>query len=119
LIIEIVEGELIQVFINILNNAKDVLIEKQIDEKWIKIEISKKDELAIVTIEDNAGGIKKEILAKIFEPYFTTKHQSQGTGLGLHMSHKIISESCSGKLFVTNTQYGAKFTIEIPLQQNN
>lgn len=71
---------------------------------------------AVITIEDNAGGVPKNILPKIFEPYFTTKHESQGTGLGLHMSYKIINESIEGNLFVKNTQNGALFTIEITIK---
>ncbi|NQY95166.1 MAG: hypothetical protein HRT43_13465, partial [Campylobacteraceae bacterium] len=54
-----------------------------------------------------------------FDPYFTTKHKSQGTGLGLHMSYKIVSESLKGKLYVKNTKYGAKFFIELPLDVNS
>ena len=70
---------------------------------------------AIITIEDNGGGIPEDIISKIYDPYFTTKHQSQGTGLGLHMSYKIITESMNGKLYVKNTDVGAKFYIELPL----
>ena len=54
-------------------------------------------------------------MPKIFDPYFTTKHQSQGTGLGLHMSYRIITESLGGKLYAKNTKNGAKFYIELPL----
>lgn len=71
---------------------------------------------AVITIDDNAGGIQKNILPRIFEPYFTTKHESQGTSLGLHMSYKIINESIEGNLFVKNTQNGALFTIEITIK---
>lgn len=109
-----VSGELPQVIVNILNNAKDILIEKEIESPWIKIEIIEFADKATVTIEDNGGGIPLDVLPKIFEPYFTTKHQSQGTGLGLHMSYKIIEESLHGKLYVQNTKNGAKFFIELP-----
>ncbi|MEA2017133.1 MAG: sensor histidine kinase [Campylobacterota bacterium] len=111
----IIKGELSQVIINIFNNAKDVLIERKIEEPYIKIETKKSDNHAIITIEDNAGGVPEDIIFKIFDPYFTTKHQSQGTGLGLHMSYKIIAESLNGKLYVKNTDIGAKFFIELPL----
>ena len=114
---KMVEDELIQVFINIINNAKDVLVEKDIENRWINIEASRVDESAIITIEDNAGGIPEDILPKVFDPYFTTKHQSQGTGLGLHMSHQIITDSSGGNLYVTNTKNGAKFTIELLLNE--
>ncbi len=108
-------GELSQVLINIINNAKDILVAKHITTPTIKLHLTQKENYVIISIEDNAGGIPLEILPKIFEPYFTTKHQSQGTGLGLHMSRKIIVESLHGKLYVKNTKEGAKFFIELPL----
>jgi C4-dicarboxylate-specific signal transduction histidine kinase len=110
-----VSGELPQVIINIINNAKDILIENNIEEKWIKISLEKIDTAAVITIEDNAGGVPLDILPNIFDPYFTTKHQSIGTGLGLHMSKRIITESLKGKLYIQNSEHGAKFFIEIPL----
>ena len=107
-------GELVQVLTNILNNAKDALVNKNIQNGWIKISCTEIQDTIVITIEDNAGGIDEEIMPQIFEPYFTTKHQSQGTGLGLYMSHKIVSESLRGKLYAQNTSYGAKFIIELP-----
>ncbi len=121
----IIIGELSQVIINIINNAKDILKEKKIKNPWIKINLKQNNETlqktkqnkVIITIEDNGGGIPDANLKKIFEPYFTTKHQSQGTGLGLHMSYKIITESLNGKFFVKNTLNGAKFFIEFPVKK--
>jgi PAS domain S-box-containing protein len=113
--ITMVSGELDQVIINIINNAKDVFIEKNMDTRWIKLDLEKDDEKVIISIEDNGGGIPENILPKIFEAYFTTKHQSQGTGLGLNMSYRIVTESLQGHLYVKNTDNGAKFFIEIPL----
>ncbi|MEA3499145.1 MAG: GAF domain-containing sensor histidine kinase [Campylobacterota bacterium] len=113
--ITVVIGELPQVLINILNNAKDIMSEKNIIDRWVKIAILKTDLTVTITIEDNGGGIPENIIDHIFEPYFTTKHQSQGTGLGLHMSQKIIRESLNGKLYVENTKNGAKFYIQLPL----
>ncbi|MCK5111790.1 MAG: hypothetical protein KAQ94_09740 [Arcobacteraceae bacterium] len=113
--ITLVVGELSQVLINIFNNAKDVLVEKNIEDKWIKINIEVKEDLAVISIEDNGGGIPEEILPKIFNPYFTTKHQSQGTGLGLHMSQEIIRKNLNGKLYAKNSDNGAIFFIELPL----
>ena len=112
--IHIVKGELVQALINILNNAKDVLKTKE-GNRWVKVECFEKGGNAIVTVEDNGGGVPKEIISKIFNAYFTTKHQSQGTGIGLYMSKKIIEQNDNGKLFVKNTKNGAKFYIVLPL----
>ena len=115
ILINIVENELTQVLINVINNAKDALLTKGSEDKKIIIALQKKSDYALITIEDNAGGIPENILPRIFEPYFTTKHPTQGTGLGLHISYKIITETLSGKLYAQNTQNGAKFFIELPL----
>ncbi len=111
----IVVGELSEVIINIINNAKDILIARNIPNPWIIIELSQQENNAILTIEDNAGGINPDIIPRVFEPYFTTKDLSVGTGLGLYMSYKIIKESLKGKIAVENSDYGAKFIIEIPI----
>ncbi|MEA3554883.1 MAG: transporter substrate-binding domain-containing protein [Campylobacterota bacterium] len=113
----IVVGELSQVIINIINNAIDVLVEKDIVNKWIKIDLIKNEKTVLLTIEDNAGGIPEDILPKIFEPYFTTKHQSVGTGIGLYMSYDIIVNHMHGNLYAKNTKNGAKFFLEIPMEQ--
>ncbi len=108
-----VVGELGQVLTNIINNAVDVLDHRNIENPKIKIDCFKDKNNYIIGIEDNGGGVSEDIINNIFEPYFTTKHQSQGTGLGLYMSHKIVEESLGGKLYVKNTDNGAKFIIEI------
>ncbi len=108
--------ELSQVIINIINNAKDILIEKDIKKKYIEIDSKQKGNRVLITIEDNAGGIADNVMPHIFEPYFTTKHKSNGTGLGLHMSYKIIVGSLKGKIYAKNTKNGAKFYIELPLK---
>ncbi|MGA1938910.1 ATP-binding protein [Arcobacter sp. YIC-310] len=114
--IKMVSGELSQVLINIINNAKDVFKERKIKEPVIEILLKKiKNDKILITIQDNAGGISDDIIEHIFEPYYTTKHQSQGTGLGLYMSYKIITESLKGKLYVENSKEGARFCIELPL----
>lgn len=99
------------VLINILNNAKDVLIKNKVVNPWVKIDLIQNEKKVIITIEDNAGGIPENILPHIFDPYFTTKHQSQGTGLGLYMSYKIVTDNLSGSLYAKNGEFGAKFFI--------
>lgn len=111
-----VAQELDQVIINILNNAKDILKDKNIENSWIKLKLSKENGNVIISVEDNGGGIPDNVMPHIFEPYFTTKHQSQGTGLGLHMSYKIVTESLHGNLYAINTLNGAKFYIEFPIE---
>jgi signal transduction histidine kinase/ABC-type nitrate/sulfonate/bicarbonate transport system substrate-binding protein len=98
------ETELIQVLINILNNSKDALLSLN-DERFIFIDIFKKDNKAIIEINDNAGGINEEIIEKVFEPYFTTKHQSQGTGIGLFMCREIIAKHMNGQIEISNATF--------------
>jgi PAS domain S-box-containing protein len=101
------ENEVKQVLLNLMKNSEDALLENSIQEPWIKVEIDKN----VLTVEDNAGGIKEEIMDKIFEPYFSTKLQKDGTGLGLYMSKLIIENHCAGKLSVQNSKSGAIFKI--------
>jgi signal transduction histidine kinase len=119
------ENELIQALINILNNAKDELVKKPSDEeKYIFIDIfrNEKNEVNII-IKDNAAGIPNEYIDKIFEPYFSTKHKSQGTGIGLYMTEEIITKHLQGQIFVENKEFtyegkeyiGAQFTIVLNL----
>ncbi|MDD4328607.1 MAG: ABC transporter substrate-binding protein [Aliarcobacter sp.] len=101
------ETELIQVLINILNNSKDAL-ELLNDEKLIFIDIFMENKKVIIEIKDNAGGIDEEIMDKVFEPYFTTKHQSQGTGIGLFMCKEIINKHMNGQLNISNQSFEYK-----------
>jgi len=111
-------GELLQVIIAILNNAREALVQNKIENKWVKYSIYKKDYSIVISIEDNAGGIKNDIIDKIFNPYFTTKHQNQGTGIGLYSSYDIVVNHLAGSLYVENSNNGAKFFIELPLRIN-
>ena len=113
--IAVYSGELLQVFINILNNAKDALKDAQAVDKKVTISTCKKKNNIILEFCDNAGGIKEEIKGKIFEPYFSTKDEKNGTGLGLYMSKMIIEKHMLGKIWVENRGNGACFMIELPI----
>jgi len=121
LVIDGYENELTQCFINIFNNAKDALIDNNIKEKYIFISAYKSNNKIIIEIKDNAKGIPSKIISKIFEPYFTTKHKSKGTGLGLHMVYSLIVDGMKGSIEAKNIKYdynnsnykGAIFTIII------
>ncbi len=93
-----------QIVLNILSNAKDALLQNNIENKKVLIKLVQDKNKIIVKIRDNAKGIPKDIINKVFDPYFTTKHKSQGTGLGLYMSMQIIQTHFSGTLFVSNYQ---------------
>ena len=100
------KNELIQAFINIINNSKDALISNNfIEEKYIFIEAEQIHDQCEIIIKDNGGGIILSVMNRIFEPYFTTKHQFQGTGLGLSIVHKIITELHEGTIAASNTTY--------------
>ncbi len=114
--LNIVVGELSQVIINILNNAKDAICEKNINNGKVIIMLEQLIDEVDIIIEDNAGGIDKDIISKVFDPYFTTKHKSQGTGLGLYMSKEIIEKHLCGKLSVVNIENGVRFKITLPLK---
>ena len=115
------ENELIQCLINIFNNAKDALKEKNIGERLIFISTYINEDKTIIKIKDNAGGIQPEVLPHVFEAYFTTKHKSQGTGLGLNMTYNLIVNGMSGNIEVKNITYeyegnnysGAEFFISL------
>ncbi len=117
------ENELIQSILNIMKNAKDVLLTLAKDKKrLIFIKTYQKQNIAVIEIKDSGEGISEEIIKKIFEPYFTTKHKFQGTGVGLYMVESIVTKHLGGKISVQNLEYeyedkkykGAKFIIEIP-----
>ncbi|MCK5110957.1 MAG: PAS domain S-box protein [Arcobacteraceae bacterium] len=117
-------NEVVQVIMNLLNNARDVLETKENQKRLIFIDIYKKDNNAIVKIKDNGGGIPDDIIDKIFDPYFTTKHKAQGTGIGLYMSQEMIIKHLKGSLTVNNSTYeyknysytGAEFILTLPIK---
>ena len=112
-------NEYSQVIINIFKNAEDVLVKKNIINPKIFLNLYRKDNNSFLEISDNAGGIKEDIIDKVFDPYFTTKGKQQGTGIGLYMSKAIIEKNMNGKLIVENTDEGAKFIISVPLAKGN
>lgn len=101
------------------------MIEKEVENKHIKITTAMQGEKVIISFQDNGGGIPEDIIDKIFEPYFTTKHQSIGTGLGLNMVYRLITEGMHGSIYVSNEKMriddkeylGAKFIIELPVEK--
>jgi PAS domain S-box-containing protein len=115
-------NELQQCFINIFNNSKDAFKEDE-EERLFFISVEIKENRARILFKDNAGGIPKDALSHIFEPYFTTKHKSQGTGLGLSMTYNLIVEGMHGTIEAKNTTFtynnneytGAVFLIDLPL----
>ncbi len=107
-----IESELQQVIINIVTNAKEVLVEKRPKNPFIKITTYEEEKKIIIEIEDNGGGITEENLPKIFDSYFTTKGE-KGTGIGLNLSKMIIEDSMGGKISARNSETGAIFKIEL------
>jgi PAS domain S-box-containing protein len=112
-------NEFKQVLINILNNAQEAIQSNASLAKEINILITQEDENAIISVKDDGGGIQKELINRIFDPYFTTKNQTQGTGLGLYMSKQIIENSMCGSLAARNIKNGAEFIISIPIKKEN
>lgn len=113
-----VENELTQVIINLINNAKDAFINNAILIREINISTKKEEGFAVIEVSDNAGGISKENMERVFEPYFTTKHKSQGTGLGLFMSRMICEQGLNGFMDVSSKKGMTTFIIKIPLDKN-
>ncbi|MEA3498822.1 MAG: PAS domain-containing sensor histidine kinase [Campylobacterota bacterium] len=117
-------NQLIQCFINIYNNAKDALVENIKDsDRYIFITQEQVNDSVIIKFKDSAGGVPKDILDKIFDPYFTTKSEEKGTGLGLSMTYNLITNGMKGNIEAINTDFqyngksytGAQFTITLPL----
>ena len=102
------KSEYQQVVLNLINNAKDILLQNKVQNPSIDIELKENK----VIFKDNGGGISKDIIDRVFEPYFTTKKQGKGTGMGLYLSKMIIEENMDAKLSVVNTENGALFEID-------
>jgi len=106
-------NEIKQVVLNLIKNAEDILIDREIENPVITLETKCIEDKKIIIVKDNAKGIPLDIIEKIFDPYFSTKKEKDGTGLGLYMSKTIIEEHCGGKLTVLNDKDGAIFTISL------
>ncbi|PRM95823.1 hypothetical protein CJ673_02765 [Aliarcobacter cryaerophilus] len=121
------QNELFQVILNLFSNSIDVLSSSQIENKIIYIKIYHDENNLYIKFLDNGGGIKDEFINRVFEPYFTTKHKSQGTGVGLYMSLQIVTKHLNGEISVKNdtfienntAYFGAKFTILLPIHPKN
>ncbi|WP_457639563.1 sensor histidine kinase [Persephonella sp.] len=112
------KNEFRQVILNLITNARDA-VEERIKKEGIKgkieVELKKEGSQAVIKIKDNGGGIPEDIKSRIFEPYFTTKEEGKGTGLGLYMAKEIISRM-GGELIFRNTQEGAEFIIKLQVE---
>ena len=106
-------NEYAQTLINILNNAKAVLTERKVRQGRVSIRVGSEGNRSVVTVGDNGGGIDPAIIDRIFEPYFSTKSEGDGTGIGLHMAKTIIEKNMRGRLSVRNAGGGAEFRIEV------
>ncbi len=107
------KNEFVQAVINLMNNAREAILSHS-DKGMISVKAFEEGGNIYISIQDSGGGINDEDLEQIFEPYFTTKHQTQGTGLGLYMTHQIIVNHMNGSIYVENRDEGCCFRIEIP-----
>lgn len=127
LIINGYPNEFLQVLVNIFNNAKDALLTQPSSARFLMVKTYIKNKKCIIEINDNGGGIDESIISKIFDPYFTTKHQSQGTGIGLYMSHQIVVEHMNGDIYAKNIEIikdnksykGCSLVIVLPTEEKN
>jgi PAS domain S-box-containing protein len=109
------QNEFTQVLLNLLNNSRDALAEMKRKNPFVRITLKKENQNAIIEIEDNAGGIPLELLPEIFDAYTSTKKDGKGTGLGLYIARSIIEKKFKGSIGAENTEYGARFTISLPV----
>ncbi|MEA3373915.1 MAG: sensor histidine kinase [Campylobacterota bacterium] len=107
------KNELIQILMNLIKNSRDAIVEKQEPKGHIDIGVTEDSEYFVITVEDNGGGVSEKIIDHIFDPYFTTKEDSKGSGIGLFMSRTIIEENLHGSLNVENGKAGARFILTL------
>lgn len=113
------KNEFSQVIFNLLSNARDAVMSSKPKTPKIKIQVKNKKNSAEISVSDNGGGIPPDILPSIFDPYFTTKSEGKGTGIGLYMAKKIIENHMDGSLLVHNTKDGVCFTIVLPIEKKS
>jgi len=111
--IEGYRNEYAQVLLNLVANAREALLERKVTDPVIRIRLFGEEGRAVVTVSDNAGGIPDAFLGKIFDPYFTTKKEGKGSGLGLFMAKTIIEKHLGGRVAARNTGAGAEFRVEV------
>jgi PAS domain S-box-containing protein len=111
--IEGYSNEYAQALLNLLGNARDALLERAVAAPVIRVKLFREEGRAVVTVSDNAGGIPDDVIDRIFDPYFTTKEESKGTGIGLFMAKTIIEKNMEGRLSVRNVEGGAEFRVEV------
>jgi C4-dicarboxylate-specific signal transduction histidine kinase len=117
---------LLQVLVNLINNSKDALKQNNNEDKYIFIATINREDSIELIITDTGGGISQEVIGQIFEPYFTTKQKTNGTGLGLHMAFNIIEQNMCGKISASTKDFiyndkdyiGASFSIVLDIVEN-
>lgn len=108
-------GQFGQAVLNLLVNAKEAIRDNKVANGLIRVALRQEGDNAVLSVEDNGGGIDPDILPRLFDPYFTTK--DQGTGIGLYMAKMIIERNMSGEIRATNIENGARFILSIPLKR--
>lgn len=116
--VRVLANEMRQVILNLIKNSEDALEEHSVEDPCIRIESYMDGMSVCFAVEDNAGGIEASIMETIFDAYFTTKGELNGTGLGLYMSKTIVEEHSYGILSVSNTQVGARFEVKLPTSES-
>jgi len=115
--IKAVRKDIVQIVVTLLSNAKDILLLTQSDDKYIQVKLYNDNEKIVLSVQDSGGGVNDRYIDKVFDPYFTTKHKSQGTGLGLYLVYELIRDFLHGEITVSNEYftcenkqfYGARF----------
>jgi C4-dicarboxylate-specific signal transduction histidine kinase len=107
------QNEYAQVLLNILSNAREACIERDIAAAHIHIRVTSEKGSSVVYIRDNCGGIAEDVMPKIFDPYFTTRAPDKGTGIGLYMSIVIIEQNMGGSLTARNSEDGVEFRLAV------